>query len=183
MADYATKEDLSAVLGRTRQEIIIQGQALTLAPLVLTQIADTLLVLDRMRERGVVTTDGKAAVDFHRMLLRGGRDVIELLHIATGQDVAWLGALDGVEAAQLATGVWKVNEDFFDQNRELLESLAVPAINRAKAWAIKLTGQLLSIVLSGVGTGSPTSAATPLGSAETLSPPPSVTTAATAATG
>ncbi|MDQ1610337.1 MAG: hypothetical protein QOG00_268 [Pyrinomonadaceae bacterium] len=152
---------LAQTLGTVTRTVTVGAREVTLRPLVLTQIADVMLVLDRLSNKGVVTLDDAKKFDFTKMLLRGGHDVIEILQIATGLEREELGTLDGISGVNLAKGIWEVNEDFFWQNQELLETLLGPTVAKAKAFLVGIVGNVLSLVLSSMDTASKPSKATP----------------------
>lgn len=175
--------EIAALLGRGGRKVTVAGRDLTLLPLNLCQVADALEVLSRLADRGA----SPLGRDFDpvRMLLRGGRDALELLAVACAdrekylddagaaraEALAFVSRLDPAEGARLFSAAYEVNRDFFLRNREqMLEALS-PVISDAGALAdalvLKAVGvlsRLLSSSSSQTGTSSGTSGATPSGS-------------------
>lgn len=179
MATEVTGNELAQVLGQTGEALPIKGVQVLIAPLVLTQIADVLVCLDRLSDKGVTVTgaEGVFSKDFNPMKLafRGGHDFIEILAIASGQSIEWVGKLDALETAKLAGKIWEVNKDFFDRNRAALMEALGPATNSLVSLGSllleKLVGKLANLIArvgqgassasSAPATGSTTSRATP----------------------
>jgi hypothetical protein len=175
MAEELKAGEMAALLGTGGEKVTAAGRDLTVRPFTLAQLAEVLEVLDRMAARGALSLG--AARDFNplRVLLRGGRDVLDILRIATGAEAEWLGGLDAAEGAKIIGAVWRINSDFFTRNREtMLEALRALGLDAGKiieAVAAKAV-EMLAVLLSGVpssssspaDTGSKTSKATPSGS-------------------
>jgi hypothetical protein len=154
MAEEVTGDELATVLGLTGATLTIKGAEVKIAPLVLEQIAEVMVCIERLSEAGVVKVTGKDGVfgkDFNptKLLLRGGKDFIRILAIASAQPVERVGKLNALETAQLAGKVWEVNKDFFVRNRvALLEALGGAAndlIGMVKglleSWVAKMAAQ------------------------------------------
>ncbi len=115
---------LAQVLGKTPgpNSVALAGQPVAVKELNLDQIADILLVIDRLAEKGLSPELLQAGKKFNptQLLLKGGRDFREILAIASGQSPAFVGALNLLEAAKLTRLVYQVNKDFFVANQEEL---------------------------------------------------------------
>lgn len=174
--------ELAALLGTGGERVAAGGRDLLLRPLTLAQIAEALEVLDRMAARGAVGLSDAGSFNPLRVLLRGGRDTLELLAIALcdprryledpGKEKAeyltLVRGLDPAEGAKLLGAAWRVNSDFFTRNRETmaeaLGAMGVDASRLVEAVAAKAVELLLRLVSSSSSPGdtvSTTSEATP----------------------
>lgn len=154
---------LSEVLGTEPGEtIVLRAREISIRPLTLDQIADILIVVERLADRGVIELvgeDGKLARDFDekKLLLRGGADAMEIMRIAAMLEAAFVKGLNLAEAARLAGAVWRVNKDFFVRNQsEILQSLEPLVGDAGNLWetiqekAVARVTAILGRILSGV---------------------------------
>lgn len=161
-------QELAAVLGRTPPS---SAAGFTVRPLTIDQIADILLVLDRLAEKGV-TLEGFSQA---QLLLRGARDFRDIIAIAVQSPPADIGQLNALEFAKLVAAVWQVNKDFFLQNQTALcEALGLEEKTLA---GLKPLWASLSSSLVSTPAASPTSDDSPSASS-TSSPTPSVANSA-----
>jgi len=151
LAQKISPDDLKAVLGETGEEVTVDEAALQVKPLNLLQLADALPIVERLAVK--VGSRGSATQILMKMLLRGGRDFVELLAVATGRDEEWAGRLNPVDAVRLAKKVYEVNLDFFSRNQFELKELLGPVWELAES-LIRGAGRALSSASSSTGTGS-----------------------------
>lgn len=190
MATELTAGEMSAALGTQGAKVSVSGGDLRLRPMNLAQVADALEVLARLSSRGAAVSALLAGGDFNpaQMLLRGGRDVLDLLAVAVSDPAKYLddaeavraeslrlvAALDAADGARLLGAVYGVNRDFFLRNREAMLEAAAPVIGDAGALVDAVVARL-SLLLSRLlfssssptGTASETSADTPSASSAT----------------
>jgi hypothetical protein len=179
LAEVVGNNGLAEVLDETPVVTIkVGGRDVPLRPMTLAQVAQALLVLDRLADKGALELDGAKDFNAVKMFTRGGEDAIELLHIAAGADYDFVARLDFVAGAKLLGKVYEVNKDFFDRNRAELEGALGPllgdvrvllgaVVGKAAAMLAELVlkaGLMRSAPSSPAGTASTQSADTPSGS-------------------
>lgn len=131
MAEKVTAKELDKILDLEGETVEAGGEQINVKPFRLRQLSAVLRAVEALSALGVLTRigeDGKTVSDFSfpRMLLRGGDSVIEILSIATGKTVEWLGELDPVEGIKLCAVTWRVNADFFTRNQEAFQKALGP---------------------------------------------------------
>lgn len=184
MAQIVDGAELSALLGTQSERVSVGGRDLSLRPLNLAQVADALEVVARLSSRGAAVSSLLAGGTFDpvQALLRGGRDVLDLLaiaasdqtryladvHAARAEALAFVSGLDAAEGAKLLGAAYAVNRDFFDRNREVMLPALAPAIGDAASLVNAITARLLGLLSrlvssssSQEGTDSPKSEAIP----------------------
>ena len=182
MTPETTPAELKSILGADAERVSVHGKDLDLRPLNLVQVADALEVVARISSRGAAVSALLGGGDFDptQMLLRGGRDVLDLVAIAVSDQVKYLddahatradsfrfvASLDAAEGAKLLGEVYRTNKDFFLLNRETILPALGPVIgdaatlaNAVAARLMQLLSRLLSNSSSHAGTGSQTSEA------------------------
>jgi hypothetical protein len=143
-------EQLDEALGQLSEAVTIKpgGKAIdvTVTPFRLREFAQVLRCVQRLREAGALKPDELAKLkdavkegdaqeavrsfDMLKMFLAGGDEIINIISVAVGGQVQaqTLNNLDLVDGAKLASAVFKVNLDFFFQNRETLQAALAPAL-------------------------------------------------------
>jgi hypothetical protein len=127
VAETANADELAEVLGDIREEVTIKGRARAVTPLRVKQFVEVLKCVDKLAEAGVVEikTGGgiegaieqiRRETDITKMILRGGDQLIRIVHIASGLSVSEVENLGMVDMVRLTSAVFKVNLDFFDRN-------------------------------------------------------------------
>ncbi len=135
MAQAATAKELREALGDIHQSITVGGKTLDITPMSLFQVADALDSVERLA--GTIGGGGLKSITA-KLVLRGGHDFIELLRIATGEELDWVRALNPVDALRLAKVVYQVNYDFFVQNTAEVKELLGPLWDLAANWIEQL---------------------------------------------
>jgi hypothetical protein len=131
MAEKTTRDELDRILNLEGETIEVAGEQLTIKPFRLKQLSAVLRCVESLTEHGVFErsdNDGNKVREFSfpKMLLKGGDSVIEILAIATGKPVEWLGELNPVDGTRLAKAVWGTNADFFTRNQAALRETLGP---------------------------------------------------------
>jgi hypothetical protein len=150
LAEIATPEELREALGDIRQSVTAGGKTLDITPLDLGQIADALECVERLP--GLIG-GGNFQQMLTKLVLRGGHDFIELLKVATRQELDWIKGLNPVDTLKLAKAVYQVNLDFFVQNAAEMKEVLGPLWELAESWIGK-AGQELSSDSLTTGTNS-----------------------------
>ena len=133
------------------ESLEIKGRAVQIRPLTLDQIADILVIVERLQAKGLVEVtlaDGRPSMQFDegKLFLRGGQDALDLLRTAAQLDSGFVKGLNFLEGAKLFSFVYRVQRDFFLQNQtELLEMLA-PLVGDMGALIDKLAVRLAGII-------------------------------------
>jgi hypothetical protein len=154
MAEKVTEGEaakaLAEALGETSETVTItigrEAREITITPLRLRQFVGVLKCVQRLRDAGVVETktlvslassanveEATKSFDMMKMLLAGGDDIISILSIATDLPIHQLDKLSVPDSVRLASAVFKVNLDFFFQNRAEIEAAIAPAVQAIEA--------------------------------------------------
>jgi hypothetical protein len=156
LAEKVTQEELKELLGDIRETVTVKGKTLEVTPMDISQIADALDCVERLP--GIIGA-GNFKQMVAKLILRGGHDFIELLRIATREELDWVRSLNPVDSIKLAKTVYQVNHDFFVQNTAEIKELLGPLWDLAENW-ISEAGLGLSSVLSETDTTSKKSSRT-----------------------
>ena len=156
MSDTTEAQALADALGTNSETITINKNKTTIEPLCIDQISRVLLTIDRLAASGVsIDLDSKSKVSYTQLVLRGGKDFQEILAIASNLEPDAIGRLNILEAAKLAGAVWKVNKDFFDQNR--IEILGAFGLDQSHIEELKSTFASIKSLVTSASAASPTS--------------------------
>lgn len=145
MAEILNQEDaareLENALGQTEETVAVAKQQVTVRPLRLRQFASALKCVQRLRAAGVIedkafkdVAEGEDAAevvkrfDMAKMFLDGFDEIINIINIAVSLPPRTVDNLDLLEGARLASAIFKVNLDFFYQNREAIRAALAPAV-------------------------------------------------------
>lgn len=133
--------ELAQALGQVSEEVAVNGRTVTVTPFRLRQFSNVLKCVQRLREAGVIEDKTlKAAVgaesaaeavkrlDMVKMFLNGGDEIINIIKIAVDLQAHVVDNLDIPTGTRLASTIFRVNLDFFYQNRELIKEALAPAI-------------------------------------------------------
>ncbi|HEU4596369.1 MAG TPA: hypothetical protein VFS10_14630 [Pyrinomonadaceae bacterium] len=129
MAETVPAEELAEVLGDIKEVVTVKGRERVITPLRVKQFVEVLKCVDKLADAGVVIIkpegdlkDTLAQVrrefDAVKMILRGGDQLIRIVHIASGLSISEVEGLGLVDMTKLTSTVFKVNLDFFDRNAE-----------------------------------------------------------------
>lgn len=122
---------LASVLNIPRgNSVTVRGSEVTSEELSIDQISEIMLKIDVLAARGVrvlpADSDERAGISYTQLALRGGKEVRDILAIATNQTPAFIGSLNVLEFAKVAGLVWRVQKDFFVQNQtEILQAFGL----------------------------------------------------------
>lgn len=130
-------DGLAEALGDIKEVLTVKGRERVITPLRVKQFVDVLKCVDKLTEAGVVeikTAGGiegaieqmRREFDARKMILKGGDQVIRIVHIASGLSVSEVENLDMVDMVKLTSAVFKVNLDFFDQNAGAFKEALAP---------------------------------------------------------
>jgi hypothetical protein len=134
LAKKVSNEELKQLLGDIHTEVKVGGKTLDIKPLDLSQIADALESVEHLSSM-IGTGDFKQMLS--KLALRGGHNLIELLRIATREELDWVRGLNALDAIKLAKAVYQVNVDFFGQNAAEMKEVLGPLWELAENWISK----------------------------------------------
>jgi hypothetical protein len=157
LAEKVTPEELKELLGEIHEVVTVGGKTLDIKPMGLGQIADALESIEHLP--GMIGAGNFKAM-LAKLILRGGHNLIELLKIATGEDLDWVRGLNPVDSIKLAKAVYQVNLDFFVQNTAEMKEVLGPLWDLAEDWISKVGLEQFSDS-SSTDTGSKKSGDTP----------------------
>jgi hypothetical protein len=137
VADEATTEEIAGALGEIKETVVVKGRPRVVTPLRVKQLVDVLKCIDKLADAGVVEikTGGdvegvveqmRRDFDAVKMILKGGDQVIRIVHIASGLGISEVEGLDMADMVRLMSAVLKVNLDFFDRNAEAFKEALGP---------------------------------------------------------
>lgn len=189
MPESSDAKALAEALGKTtEQSIEIKGRSITIEPAQIDQILQMMICVERLAQKGLqlpgVTAFGlKSSTQVIQLLLRSGGDFKEFLAIAANPDlskkdeeIAFIGSLNVLQAAQYAGLIWKVNKDFFVENQAAI--LAAFGLEPKDLEEITNTWASIKSLLTSARAESQTSEASP-SEKSTPSPEPSEDNSAT----
>ncbi|HEV2706244.1 MAG TPA: hypothetical protein VGV59_09995 [Pyrinomonadaceae bacterium] len=144
--EVKSADELAQVFGQVKEDVIVGGKTLTITPFRTKQFVEVLKCIDKLADAGVVeiTDDlGKAVKEFNplKMVLRGGDQLIRILHIASGLMVGEIEQMELTETVKLASTVFSVNLDFFFQNGQEFRAALGPAWEALQGVIGQTTGQ------------------------------------------
>ena len=136
--------ELDSALGAVTNTVTIKGKEIEVRPLVARQLSDILRKVYALKERGAVEVkvampaeEGEGEeddlagavletvkrIDYLKMFMTGGDEVLDILRVATFQRKEWVDNLDLFELVNLAKTVVEVNVDFFLRNLPLIQEM------------------------------------------------------------
>lgn len=158
-----TAAELAETFGEISETVTVlvggKSREVKITPFRLRQFSHVLKCVQRLRDCGVVDDQTLTAVaeaedaaeaasgfDMVKMLLDGGDDIINIVQVAVGGQIAAheLDKLSLIDGARLASGTFAVNLDFFYQNRDELIAAFTPAakaIEAVMAGGVEALGQ------------------------------------------
>ena len=133
--------ELAQALGQVSEEVAVSGRAVKVTPFRLRQFSNVLKCVQRLREAGVIedaalkvaasaesADEAVKRLDVTKMFLSGGDEIINIARIATNLPAQVVDNLDIPTGVRLIATIFKVNLDFFYQNREVIVGALMPAV-------------------------------------------------------
>ena len=134
--------DLEQALGAVTNKVTIKGKEIEVNPLQAQQLSDILKKVWALKERGTVSDvversvaavaegadpetikETVGRIDWVRLFMLGGDEVLEILRLGTYQRRETVGTLNVLELVNLAKKFVEVNVDFFLQNLPALKEM------------------------------------------------------------
>ena len=150
-------DELEGALGTVTRKVTIKGKEIEVKPLVARQFAEILRRVYALKRLGAVeavvvgAAEGESAdaaatvletvrrLDYVKMFMTGGDEVLDILRIATYQRKEFVDNLDLVELIRLAKAVVEVLVDFLLRNLPAIQEM-FGVLQEAKAGFEEISG-------------------------------------------